>query len=107
MTKDYKESQLKIGRLKRENEAMQKELNLCCSTFLNADQTYKSINKIPIFCNSEIFQYFSEKLNEQNSQLRKECEHLEEKLNNTEQNFIHLSSRNDTEWVESMLTYCK
>ena len=52
MTKDYKESLLNIRRLKCENEAMQKELHLC-STLQNADQTLKSINKIPFIFNSE------------------------------------------------------
>lgn len=89
MKKEYNESQNEIRRLKRENAAMHKELQICSDLFLNADRNYEL------------------KLNERINALINEIVGLKEQLKMTETNLITLSNSKDVTWLDSMLTYCK
>lgn len=89
MKKKYTEREFEIRHLKRENAAMQKEVEICKSIFLSADKNFRS------------------KLNERIAQLVKSNEELEKKMSWTNLKIAELAKDKGIDWLDSMLEFCK
>lgn len=89
LKKMYNDSQYEMRCLKRENAAMQKELQICSNLFFGAEKLYK------------------EKLNQRIQQLLKENQNFEKRLSWYQEKLSALAVEKGITWLDSMLSYCK
>lgn len=89
MKTELEASQHEIRKLKRENAAMYKEMEVCSHMFLNAEQ------------------HHTEKLNERIAELMKENEAINRKLTSTERALSDMINKNDVKWLDPMMALCK
>ncbi|XP_037031351.1 protein Spindly isoform X2 [Bradysia coprophila] len=89
MKNELEKCQQEVRKLKRENTAMYKEMEVCSHIFLNAEQ------------------HHTEKLNERITELMKENEAINKKLTFTEECLSEMVKKSDVKWLDPMVALCK
>ncbi|KAG4070780.1 hypothetical protein HA402_011006 [Bradysia odoriphaga] len=89
MKNELEKCQQEVRKLKRENTAMYKEMEVCSHIFLNAEQ------------------HHTEKLNERIAELMKENEAINKKLTFTEECLSEMVKNSDVKWLDPMVALCK